>query len=128
MRVDGGVVKTIVSEAKATERDCLRRCAGIRIDMSVVRRLRSIVAIMVLALCAVAANVAYARAQAALPTAPGASKVVEGGAPQAPASVPGAGASPLEPYLITWLLPVAGIVCAVVGVGIDRRMRATGGR
>lgn len=62
-----------------------------------------------------------------LPTAPGAHKAVEGGASQAPASLPGYGASPLEPYLVTWLLPVAGIVVAIVFVSVDKRIRRAGG-
>ncbi len=62
---------------------------------------------------------------AALPTAPGAEKATEGGASQAPASLPGYGASPLEPYLVTWLLPVAGIIVAIVFVTVDKRMRMT---
>ncbi|GAC1491509.1 MAG: hypothetical protein NVS3B17_04420 [Vulcanimicrobiaceae bacterium] len=77
----------------------------------------------------VAARGAYAQAgaPAALPTAPGAQKAVEGGPSQAPASLPGSGGSALEPYLVTWLLPVAGLACAFIGVGVDRRLRATHG-
>lgn len=60
-----------------------------------------------------------------LPTAPGAQKAVEGGPSQAPASLPGPGESPLEPYLVTWLLPVAGILVAIVFVTVDKRMRTS---
>lgn len=59
----------------------------------------------------------------ALPTAPGAQKAVDGGLSQAPASLPGYGASPLEPYLVVWLLPVSGIVVAVVFAAVDKRVR-----
>lgn len=61
----------------------------------------------------------------ALPTAPGAQKAVEGGPSQAPASLPGPGESPLEPYLVTWLLPVAGIFVGIVFVIVDKRMRVS---
>jgi len=64
----------------------------------------------------------------ALPTAPGAQKAVEGGPSQAPASLPGSGASPLEPYLVTWLLPVSGLLCAIIAVGVDKRVRMSAGR
>jgi len=69
---------------------------------------------------AVAQNAAPA---VALPTAPGANKAVEGGPSQAPASLPGPGQSPLEPYLVTWLLPVSGILVAFAFVAVDRRLR-----
>jgi hypothetical protein len=62
---------------------------------------------------------------AALPTAPGADRATQGGAAEAPASLPKVrGASPLEPYLITWLLPVSGIIIAALCLGMDRRLRA----
>lgn len=61
-----------------------------------------------------------------LATAPGASKAGEGGFSSAPASLPGGpnGASPLEPYLVTWLLPVSGIIAVFIAIYVDRRLRA----
>ncbi|GAC1548552.1 MAG: hypothetical protein NVS3B16_21580 [Vulcanimicrobiaceae bacterium] len=94
------------------------------------RFLASFLAAFVFAV-ALAAAPAYAQnasPAAALPTAPGAQKAAEGGLSQAPASLPGNGASPLEPYLVTWLLPVAGVIVAIVFVTVDKRLRATGGR
>ncbi|GAC1313519.1 MAG: hypothetical protein NVSMB21_24780 [Vulcanimicrobiaceae bacterium] len=64
----------------------------------------------------------------ALPTAPGAHKAVEGGPSQAPASLPGPGESPLEPYLVTWLLPISGLIVAGVFVLVDKRVRLRHGR
>ncbi|MBD5604766.1 MAG: hypothetical protein IAI48_06700 [Candidatus Eremiobacteraeota bacterium] len=62
----------------------------------------------------------------ALPTAPGADRASQGGLPEAPASLPKvAGASPLEPYLITWLLPVSGIIIFGFCVFFDRRLRTS---
>jgi hypothetical protein len=61
----------------------------------------------------------------ALPTAPAADRASQGGLSEAPASLPKVhGASPLEPYLVTWLLPVSGILIAALCVGMDRRLRA----
>ncbi len=66
---------------------------------------------------------------AALPTAPAADRASQGGLSEAPASLPKVhGASPLEPYLITWLLPFSGIIIAAVCVVTDRRLRAYGRR
>jgi hypothetical protein len=63
-------------------------------------------------------------AQAALPTAPAASRAVQGGLTSSAASLPGPnGASPLEPYLVTWLLPISGIGAALFALYVDRRMR-----
>lgn len=84
----------------------------------------SFVAAFVLAVAFATLPVYAQNAPGALPTAPGASKTVDGGLSQAPASLPGPGESPLEPYLVTWLLPVAGIIVAVVFVAVDKRMRA----
>ena len=68
---------------------------------------------------------AFAQTQA-LPTAPGADRASQGGLPEAPASLPKvAGASPLEPYLITWLLPVSGIIIFGFCVFFDRRLRTS---
>ncbi len=66
-------------------------------------------------------------APAPLATAPGASKAGEGGLSSAPASLPGGpnGASPLEPYLVTWLLPVSGIIAVFMAVYADRQIRTT---
>jgi hypothetical protein len=65
----------------------------------------------------------------ALPTAPAADRASQGGLSEAPASLPKVrGASPLEPYLITWLLPVSGILVAAICLGTDRRLRAKGVR
>ena len=62
----------------------------------------------------------------ALPTAPGADRSSGGGLSAAPASLPKvAGASPLEPYLITWLLPISGIIIFGVCVWFDRRLRTS---
>ena len=63
-----------------------------------------------------------------LPTAPGAHKAVEGGPSQAPASLPGPGESPLEPYLVTWLLPIAGAIVGVLFIFVDKRVRLRHGR
>ncbi len=94
------------------------------------RSLARFIAAFALVLCVFAAGDAFAQdAKPALPTAPGAQKAGEGGPSQAPASLPGApGTSPLEPYLVTWLLPVSGILCAFVGVTVDKRVRANRGR
>jgi hypothetical protein len=61
-----------------------------------------------------------------LPTAPAADRAAEGGLSASAASLPGPGngASPLEPYLVTWLLPVSGLLSAIVAIGIDRRVRS----
>ncbi len=61
----------------------------------------------------------------ALPTAPAADRASQGGLSEAPASLPKVhGASPLEPYLVTWLLPVSGILIAALCVVMDRNLRA----
>lgn len=81
---------------------------------------------MCVALCGGGSLAGPALAQTvALPTAPGADRATQGGASMAPASLPKvAGASPLEPYLITWLLPVFGLLIFGISVGVDRTLRA----
>ena len=60
-----------------------------------------------------------------LPTAPGADRAVEGGLSMSHASLPGGpGKSPLEPYLVTWLLPVSGLLALFAGIYTDRRIRS----
>ena len=60
-----------------------------------------------------------------LPTAPGADRAVEGGLSQAHASLPGGpGRSPLEPYLVLWLLPVSGLLTIAAAFYVDRRVLA----
>ena len=60
-----------------------------------------------------------------LPTAPAASKVAtDPERPMAPASIPGYGGSPLEPWLIVWLLPVSGLLSVIVATAVDRAVRA----
>lgn len=76
---------------------------------------------------ATSANAQDASPPVTLPTAPGAEKAVIGGPTQAAASLPGNGGSALEPYLVTWLLPIAGIACAAIGIGVDKRLRASRG-
>jgi len=71
--------------------------------------------------CALCAQAAFA--QAALPTAPAADRAAQGGLTGAAASLPGDNGSPLEPYLVTWLLPVSGILTALVLVSVDKNMR-----
>jgi hypothetical protein len=85
--------------------------------------LRLLVSVAIFA--AWAAFAAPASAQTGLPTAPAADRAGQGGYTSAPASLPGYGASPLEPYLITWLLPISGLLCAIIGIGVDRRMRGS---
>ena len=74
-----------------------------------------------------------ARAQSSspvvLPTAPGADRAVSGGLSAAHASLPGGpGLSPLEPYLILWLLPASGLVTVFAGLYADRRTQAQAAR
>ena len=85
-----------------------------------------IVRLAPLALAAALSGWTPAGAQApALPTAPGAERAGNGGLTQAHASLPAApGLSPLEPYLITWLLPVSGILTLFAGIWSDRQIRA----
>ncbi|MBD5633482.1 MAG: hypothetical protein IAI49_03285 [Candidatus Eremiobacteraeota bacterium] len=77
-----------------------------------------------------ASSAAFAQSPpATLPTAPGAHRAVEGGLTGAAASLPGGyGESPLEPYLITLLLPVFGLLIAILAVTIDKQMRSHGAR
>jgi len=67
---------------------------------------------------------AFAQAPAALPTAPGADRAGDNGM-TAGASLPGDGlhSSPLEPWLVVWLIPVAGILAGITCVSADRRLR-----
>jgi hypothetical protein len=81
--------------------------------------LTAVLAVVVCAFCAQAAL-----AQAALPTAPAADRASQGGLTAAAASLPGENGSPLEPYLVTWLLPVSGILTALVLVSVDKNVRA----
>ncbi|MBD5656050.1 MAG: hypothetical protein IAI50_12860 [Candidatus Eremiobacteraeota bacterium] len=86
---------------------------------------RRLVSLSVFVACAACAPAAFAQTPAGgLPTAPAADRAGEGGFTSSAASLPGPGQSPLEPYLITWLLPVSGIVCAVAGLTVARRLRA----
>lgn len=64
-------------------------------------------------------------APGALPVVPNGEKAAEMPA-SAPASLPAVhGSSPLEPYLVTWLLPVGGIFSVVVALYADKKMRAS---
>ena len=74
------------------------------------------------ALLAAATLPAAAQTPNVLPTAPGAQRATDGGT-TAGASLPGT-ASPLEPYLVTWLLPVGGLLSVAFMVFVDKRMRA----
>jgi hypothetical protein len=79
-------------------------------------------AIMSIGIGTACAARADAQAPGPLPTAPGADRAVSGGLSQAHASLPGGpGLSPLEPYLILWLLPASGLVTVAAGVYADRR-------
>jgi hypothetical protein len=67
---------------------------------------------------------ANAQSPAPLPTVPGAERAGEGGLTQAHPSTPSVpGMSPLEAYLITWLLPVSGLLVLCAGFYVDRRVR-----
>ena len=79
--------------------------------------MKAVRTIFATALFALALTVA---AVAGLPPVPGADK----DSPKASSRGEGGGA--LEPYLITWLLPASGIIVAIVGVVVDRRMRVKG--
>jgi hypothetical protein len=60
-----------------------------------------------------------------LPTAPGADRAVNGGLTQAKASLPGGpDRSPLEPYLVIWLLPLSGLLTVAAGIYVDRQVLA----
>jgi hypothetical protein len=64
-------------------------------------------------------------APGALPVVPGGQKAMDQPA-AAPASLPAVhGSSPLEPYLVTWLLPVSGIFAVAVALFVDKKMRAS---
>jgi len=60
-----------------------------------------------------------------LPQVPGATQKAQAGGMSAGASLEGPSGSALEPYLITWLLPVFGIIAAVFCVAADRRLRVS---
>lgn len=88
----------------------------------------------VVPLAALVAFVAFAPAAAqdaspgpGLPTAPAADRATEGGVTSG-ASLKGNSPfpSPLEPYLVTWLLPVSGLLSVLVAVAADRRVRGEG--
>ena len=69
------------------------------------------------------AAIAQTAAPQTLPTAPGADRAVVGGLTSAKASLPGGpDRSPLEPYLVFWLLPASGILCVAAGIYVDRRV------
>jgi len=62
-----------------------------------------------------------------IPTVPGAQRAGSGGYTSSqPSTGAGSAIGPLEPYLVTLLIPVFGIVAAVVAVLVDRRMRQLG--
>lgn len=86
-------------------------------------------AALVLALSLLVWSPVFAQPAPSLPTAPGAERAGEGGLSSAPASLPGGpnGTSPLEPYLVTWLLPISGIIAVIFGIYVDRRVRVTYG-
>jgi hypothetical protein len=65
---------------------------------------------------------AYVLAQG-LPQTPNASDKAAQGGLTAGASLQREGGSALEPYLITWLLPVFGIVMFASSVIVDKRLR-----
>lgn len=69
-----------------------------------------------------AAATAYVFAQG-LPEAPNASAKASEGGTTAGASLEREGGSALEPYLITWLLPVFGIIAFASCVVVDKRIR-----
>ena len=68
------------------------------------------------------AGTAYALAQG-LPQTPNASDKAGQGGMTAGASLQREGGSALEPYLITWLLPVFGLAAFGASVVVDKRMR-----
>ena len=92
-------------------------------------------ALLFLAIAFFASMPAFVAAQTATDapsSAPGALPVVPNGEKagempsSAPASLPAVhGSSPLEPYLVTWLLPVGGIFAVVVALYVDKKMRAS---
>jgi hypothetical protein len=74
----------------------------------------------------VTSAMASAQSPAPLPTAPGADRTVNSGAPAtaARASLPGDNGSPVEPYLFMFILAGGGII-GVIGVKLsDRSVRA----
>lgn len=64
---------------------------------------------------------------AALPTGPDAqNKSANGGYTSAKASLPdGPGSSPLEPYLVVWLIPVAGALSGFAMIWFEKRVQST---
>ena len=71
------------------------------------------------------ATAAPSSAPGALPVVPNGEKAADNPA-SAPASLPAVhGSSPLEPYLVTWLLPVGGIFAAAFALYVDKKMRAS---
>jgi hypothetical protein len=87
--------------------------------------LTPIAAVALIWFVTLASRAAAQTAPVALPTAPGADRAVNGGLSQAHASLPGGpGLSPLEPYLVLWLLPVSGLLTVAAAVYVDRRILA----
>jgi hypothetical protein len=59
-----------------------------------------------------------------LPVVPNAQRAADGGLTAGHPSLAGPnGSSPLEPYLVTWLLPVSGLLTAFAVIGLDRNLR-----
>ena len=89
------------------------------------KRLAPIVAAALVWFTVLAARAAAQTAPVALPTAPGADRAVNGGLTDAHASLPGGpGRSPLEPYLVLWLLPASGLLTVAAAIYVDRRILA----
>ncbi len=62
-----------------------------------------------------------------VPTVPGSQSAGSGGYTSSqPSTGAGSAIGPLEPYLVTLLIPGFGIIAAVVAIAIDRRMRFLG--
>ncbi len=87
--------------------------------------LTSIVAAVLIWFVTPVSRAAAQSAPVVLPTAPGADRAVNGGLSEAHASLPGGpGLSPLEPYLVLWLLPMSGLLTVAAAIYVDRRMLA----
>ncbi len=67
---------------------------------------------------------AFAYAQG-LPQAPGADTKAAQGGMTAGASVEREGGSALEPYLVTWLIPLFGVIIFATCIVVDKKMRAS---
>jgi hypothetical protein len=60
-----------------------------------------------------------------LPVAPHAERAYDGGLTSGHPSLAGVnGSSPLEPYLVTWLLPASGLIAVFAAFGADRTLRS----